>query len=130
MDKFVLSVFELNTYVSDQLYRDPFLDEIWIKGEVGDLNVNRGTAYFVLADDQASVDCVLFDYEQSGYAGLLSEGQGVLLNGDISIYRKNGRFRVAVRQIELAGLGELYAKLNALKEKLEAGQPSSEDTES
>ncbi len=119
MDKFVLSVFELNTYVSDKLYRDPFLKEIWVRGEISDLSVRHGIAYFVLSDETASVDCMLFDFEESGYAGMLEEGQGVVLNGDISIYRKNGRFRVAVKEIEFAGLGELYARLEKLRKKLD-----------
>ncbi len=119
MEHFVLSVFQLNTYVSDKLYHDPFLEEIWVQGEIGDLTIRHNTAYFVLSDGQASVDCMLFEFEQSGYADMIAEGQAVLLNGDISIYRKNGKFRIAVQSVQLTGLGELYAQFNLLKERLE-----------
>ncbi len=119
MDEFVLSVLELNTYVGDRLSQDPFLNEIWVRGEICDLSFRHHTAYFALADEQASVDCMLFGCDVSDYAGLLEEGRTVLLNGDISLYRKNGRFRVVVHHIRTVGLGELLAKLNLLKEKLD-----------
>jgi len=119
MDKFVLSVFELNTYVSDRMYQDPFLEEVWIQGEIGDFNLSHGTAYFVLSDGQASVDCMIFDYADTLYADMALEGQAVMLSGDISIYRKNGRFRIVVDSIQLTGLGELYERFNRLRERLE-----------
>lgn len=119
MDKFVFSVSELNTYVSEKLYQDPFLEEIWISGEIGDLSIKHDIAWFVLSDGQASVDCVVFDVSANPAAELIAEGQAVLIKGDISLYRKNGRFRIAVKQVQLTGLGELYANLNRLRERLE-----------
>ena len=119
MDKLVLSVFEFNSYVAGRLYQDGFLSEIWVEGEVTGFNVRHGVGYFALSDGQASVDCVFFDCEESAYAELLTEGASVLIKGEASIYRKNGRFRIAVERVELTGMGELYASLNFLKERLE-----------
>ncbi len=118
-DKFVLSVFELNTYVSDRLYQDPFLEEVWVSGEVINLSLRHNTAYFSLTDGDASVDCILFEFAECGYGDIISDGQEVLLRGNISLYRKNGSFRIVVENVQLTGLGEMYERFNRLKAKLE-----------
>ena len=120
MDELVLSVAQLNTYVADKLSGDPFLEEIWIRGEVTDISIRQNTIYFVLRDDQAAIDCMLFNCEDAlEYADTLAEGQIVLTRGDVSIYRKNGRYRLIVKELQMAGMGELYARFLQLKEKLE-----------
>lgn len=120
MDELVLSVGELNTYVADRLSGDPFLEEIWVKGEVTDFSMRMSTIYFVLRDEQAAIDCMLFDCEDAQrYAEILAEGQTVLVRGDISIYRKNGKYRLIVRELQMAGMGELYMQFLLLKEKLQ-----------
>ncbi len=120
MDELVLSVGELNTYVADKLSGDPFLEEIWIKGEVTDVAMRANTIYFVLRDEQAAIDCMLFDCEDAlRYAEILAEGQTVLTRGDVSIYRKNGKYRLIVRELQMAGMGELYLRFLQLKEKLQ-----------
>ncbi|MEA5004591.1 MAG: exodeoxyribonuclease VII large subunit [Christensenella sp.] len=120
MDELVLSVGELNTYVADKLSGDPFLEEIWVKGEVTDVNMRASTIYFVLRDEQAAIDCMLFDCEDAQrYAEILAEGQTVLTRGDVSIYRKNGKYRLIVRELQIAGMGELYMRFLQLKEKLQ-----------
>ncbi len=117
-DKFVLSVFELNTYVSDRLNQDPFLDDIWVSGEVINLTLRHNTAYFSLSDGDASVDCIMFEFTECGYGDIISDGQEVLLRGNISLYRKSGSFRIVVENVQLTGLGEMYERFNRLKEKL------------
>ena len=120
MDELVLSVGELNTYVADRLSGDPFLEEIWVKGEVTDFSMRMSTIYFVLRDEQAAIDCMIFDCEDAQrYAEILAEGQTVLARGDISIYRKNGKYRLIVRELQMAGMGELYMQFLLLKEKLQ-----------
>ncbi len=118
-DKLVISVLDLNTYVSDRMYQDPFLEEVWVQGEVSGFDVKHDTAYFTLTDGQASVDCMIFEYGQSGFDEMEMEGSAVMLNGDISIYRKNGRFRIVVRALLPAGVGDMFLNFNKLKEQLE-----------
>jgi exodeoxyribonuclease VII large subunit len=117
-ERLVISVLDLNTYVSDRMYQDPFLEEVWVQGEVSGFDIKHDTAYFTLTDGQASVDCIIFEFEQSGLESGL-EGRSVILNGDISIYRKNGRFRIVVESLLPAGVGDLFLSFNKLKEELE-----------
>ena len=119
MDELVLSVHELNYYVADKLSSDPFLEEIWVRGEVTDVNLKHNTLYFVLKDDTASVSCMLFDCDEAvEYTDSIIEGQTILVRGDISLYWKNGNYRIIVKEVQLVGLGELYARFQRIREKL------------
>ena len=113
MDELVLSVHELNYYVADKLSSDPFLEEIWVRGEVTDVNLKHNTLYFVLKDDTASVSCMLFDCDEAvEYTDSIIEGQTILVRGDISLYWKNGNYRIIVKEVQLVGLGELLCALS------------------
>ncbi|MEA4853598.1 MAG: exodeoxyribonuclease VII large subunit [Christensenella sp.] len=120
MDELVLSVYELNTYVADKLSGDPFLEEIWVKGEVSDVSIRQGAVYFVLRDEASTLDCMLFENEDTtAFLETLEEGRVILVRGDVSVYWKNGRYRLVVKEMQLAGLGELYARFLQLKERLQ-----------
>lgn len=119
MDKFIISVLELNTYVGDNIYSDPFLDDIWIKGEIADVNVNRNTAYFILTDTYSSVNCVLFNYSENGFDLIKHEGAEILLNGKITLFKKNGSFKIIADKIEHYGEGIQNELFQLLKDQLE-----------
>lgn len=119
MDKFIISVLELNTYVGDNIYSDPFLDYLWIKGEIADVNLNNNTAYFVLSDSYSQVNCILFNYAENGYDLFDYEGDEVLVKGKITLFKRNGSFKIIVDTIENYGVGLLYENFKLLKEKLE-----------
>lgn len=120
MDELILSVAEINSYVSDKLSTDPFLEEIWVKGEVTDVNAKYETMYFVLKDEVASVNCMLFNCAEAlEKAEAVVEGQTILVRGDISLYHKSGSYRIIVKEVQSVGLGELYARFVRIREKLD-----------
>ncbi|MEG0252105.1 MAG: exodeoxyribonuclease VII large subunit [Christensenellaceae bacterium] len=120
MDNLIISVHELNTYVSDKLSADPFLEEVWVRGEITDFKFKHNMAYFSLKDEQSIVECMLFNCDEvMQYIEQLYDGQTIVVRGDISVYWKNGKYRIIVKEITFAGMGELYAKFNILKERLE-----------
>ena len=49
----------------------------------------------------------------------LSDGAAVIITGTVSVYEVGGSYQVYVRSIVLDGVGELYAKYEELKKKLE-----------
>ncbi|MEG2957249.1 MAG: exodeoxyribonuclease VII large subunit [Christensenellaceae bacterium] len=120
MDNLIISVHELNTYVSDKLSADPFLEEVWVRGEITDFKFKHNMAYFSLKDEQSIVECMLFNCDEvMQYIEQLYDGQTIVVRGDISVYWKNGKYRIIVKEITFAGMGEMYAKFNILKERLE-----------
>lgn len=120
MDNLVLSVYELNRYVADKLAADPLLEEVWVRGEVSDVSLRYNTLYFSLKDEQAVVECMIFDCDTSDIpVESIYEGQKILVRGGASVYWKSGRYRFVARQVRLAGEGELLARLGEIKERLE-----------
>ncbi|MBD5560852.1 MAG: exodeoxyribonuclease VII large subunit [Clostridia bacterium] len=120
MSDFTISVAQLNGYVGSRLAQDAFLRDAWIEGEIEKPAVRHGIAYFALVDEEASVDCLIFRDDLSRMESMLMNGQRVKVQGVMSLYRRTGRFRVQVRKMQLAGVGEIFLRLLELKNRLEA----------
>lgn len=120
MSGFTVSVAQLNSYVADRLAGDPFLQSIWVEGEIEKPAVRRGVGYFTLVDDEASVDCIMFREEYERLHSLLAHGERVRLRGEPALYRKTGRYRITVREMESSGVGALYLRLLELQRRLAA----------
>lgn len=120
MNVFAIPVSKLNSYVRSRLREDPFLSEVWIEGEVGQVNVRRDTAYIQLADESATVTGIVFGLSQSGMRDLLEPGQKILVRGEVSLYVPSGRFSIVIREAKASGAGVLMQQMLALQKKLEA----------
>jgi exodeoxyribonuclease VII large subunit len=115
----VLSVSQLLRSVRDTLEgRFPLQ---WIGGEISNLRrAPSGHLYFVLKDDQAQVDCVMFR-SRAGYLGWEpAEGLQVEARALVTLYEPRGRFQLTVETMRRAGLGALHERFLKLKAKLEA----------
>jgi len=97
------------------------IGEIWVEGEVSNLRRQAsGHCYFTLKDEGAQVSCVLFRGNASRVRARPENGMQVRLFGEISVYEARGQVQLIVKQIEDAGLGDLQARFEALKRKLDA----------
>ena len=115
----VLSVSELTTQVKRLLERQ--IGQIWVTGEVTNLRVqSSGHIYFSLKDAGSQLSCVLFRGEAVSHRNFLSDGQKVLLLGDITVYEARGQYQLIVREVELQGVGALQIAFEKLKAKLAA----------
>jgi len=113
----VLSVTELARSVRDLLERR--FPVLWVAGEISNLRpAGSGHLYFILKDEQAQVDCVMF----RGRAALLDwepgEGLRVEARAVVTLYEPRGRFQLNVETMRRAGLGPLYERFLKLKERL------------
>jgi exodeoxyribonuclease VII large subunit len=114
----VVSVSELLRSVRDALETRFALQ--WVSGEISGLKLApSGHLYFVLKDDRAQADCVMF----RGRAALLDweprEGLRVEVRALVTLYEPRGRFQLNVEAMRRAGPGPLYERFLRLKEKLE-----------
>jgi exodeoxyribonuclease VII large subunit len=115
----VLSVSELTTQVKRLLEKS--VGQVWVTGEVTNLRAqSSGHMYFTLKDAGAQLSCVLFRGETIVHRGLLSDGQKVLLQGDVTVYEARGQYQLIVRAVELQGVGALQVAFEKLKQKLAA----------
>ena len=93
-------------------------DSLWVKGEVSYFK-SYGHWYFSIKDEEARLDCVMWK-SLAGRVGFTPEvGMLVLLQGMPTVYVKEGRLQMAVRQVMPAGEGALHKAFEALKRRLE-----------
>jgi exodeoxyribonuclease VII large subunit len=115
----VLSVSELTGQIRALLEKQ--IGQIWVSGEVTNLRAqSSGHMYFTLKDAAAQLSCVLFSREKVPHRELLTDGQKVLLQGDVTVYEARGQYQLIVRAVELQGVGALQIAFEKLKLKLAA----------
>lgn len=96
-----------------------------IKGEIDDVGLRTGYAFFELKDSlggftsEASLGCFVGWRCFDAVKHLLESGMEVVISGYPKIYLKNGSFRLEVTDIEPVGEGALQKAFEALKRKLE-----------
>ncbi len=94
---------------------------VWVEGELS--NVRRqpnGHAYFTLKDGGAQLTCVLFRGQAHAGMPMPEDGLHVQLGGEITVYEPRGQYQLIVQEMQVAGMGVLQAKFEALKRRLAA----------
>ncbi|MFZ9100348.1 MAG: exodeoxyribonuclease VII large subunit [Candidatus Planktophila sp.] len=96
------------------------LGPIWIEGEISELNERSGgMAFMRLRDTSADMSISVMCYKS-----VLATAQPLPANARVVIYAKpswftkNGSLTLSAKEIRQVGVGELLARLEALKEKL------------
>jgi exodeoxyribonuclease VII large subunit len=117
----ILTVSQLNKYVSYYLKENNKLSGIFIKGEVSNLkkHYSSGHYYFSLKDDTCSIRVCMFSSNVKKMKFQLEDGMFVIAYGNVALYEKDGSFQMYVTDIQLSGVGNEYILLNQLKNKLE-----------
>lgn len=126
-DRDYISVSELTDILKVTMER--FFDRVYLRGEIsGYRPSSSGHCYFTLKDADATINCIIFRHKLpqvlSSFheAGLnaIENGQAVLIEGSLSLYKKGGSYSIVVEKMVPAGIGSLYQKFEQLKKKLEA----------
>lgn len=121
MTQSALSVKQLNFYVKNLIEGDPRLSGIWVLGEISNLknHYSSGHIYFTLKDNDASVSCVMFRSFASRLKFDLQNGMQIAVRGRVSVYEKDGQYRIYAEDITDAGLGDIARRFEQVKTKLE-----------
>jgi exodeoxyribonuclease VII large subunit len=115
----IFSVGELTEQIRRLLEKQ--IGQIWVGGEITNLRAqSSGHIYFTLKDTNAQIACVLFRNETVPHRELISDGQKILLQGDLTVYEARGQYQLIVRAVELQGIGALQIQFEKLKKKLAA----------
>jgi len=115
------TVTEVNRYIKNMFIRDPYLNNIYVKGEVSNCKYHTsGHIYFTLKDAEGQLACVMFAGQRRGLTFRLEEGQSVIVLGSINVYERDGKYQLYANEIVLDGLGKLYEQFERLKKALEA----------
>ena len=114
-----LTVEELNEYVRRTLAGDPMLHGIRLRGEISNFKRHvSGHWYFTLKDEQSAINCAMFRASTIGVSFSPRDGQQVVLYGSVGLYTKTGSYQFYAEGMEPDGIGELYLRMEALKNKL------------
>jgi len=119
MQGVTLTVTQLNDYVRRSLASDPILQQITLRGEISNFKMySSGHWYFTLKDEQSHIDCALFRQYTYGVRFRPQDGMKVLVSGSAGLYVQGGKYQFYADGMQQDGMGELYQRFLALKEKL------------
>jgi exodeoxyribonuclease VII large subunit len=106
--------------ISDYINR---LGQIWVEGEIAQLNDRAGSGMVYLRLRDPSVDMYLeVTCPRSVFKATtpLSENARVVIHSKVNFYTPTGRLSLSAKEIRQVGVGELLARLEALKKVLAA----------
>ena len=114
-----LTVTALTKYIKRKFERDPYLERIYLTGEISNFR-NRANAhqYFSLKDDHAKISAIMFKAAFQKLKFTPEEGMKVLIIGRISLYEASGNYQITIEHMEPDGVGALYQALEEMKKKL------------
>lgn len=115
-----LTVSELTKYLKMKFDRDPYLQTVYLTGEISNFRLRQRHQYFSLKDDNAVIDAVMFERQFRKVKFTPEQGMKVCVIGHVSLYEKSGRYQIYIEQMEPDGLGSLYLAFEQLKKKLSA----------
>ena len=118
--EFAQTVTQLNSYIKDKISEDEYLNNVLVKGEISNFkNHYTGHLYFTLKDENSLIKCIMFKSYAQKLNFFPKDGMKVMVFGTVSVYERDGVYQIYVKAMEEDGLGDLYAKYQKLKEKLE-----------
>jgi len=106
--------------ISDYINR---LGQIWVEGEIAQLNDRAGSGMVYLRLRDPSVDMYLeVTCPRSVFKSVapLADNARVVINSKVNFYTPTGRLSLNAKEIRQVGVGELLARLEALKKMLAA----------
>lgn len=113
-----LTVTALTQYISRKFDADPYLQNVWVVGEISNFRYRQnGHQYFSLKDENASIKAIAFKQHFNKIPFKVEEGMKVLATGKIGVYGPNGDYQIYVEHMEPDGVGALYQALEQLKEE-------------
>lgn len=116
----VYSVSQINTYIRTMFTQDFVLNRLSVRGEVSNLKYHTsGHIYFSLKDAGGTIACVMFAGMRAGLTFRLANGQQIVVDGNVNVYERDGKYQLYASRIRLDGAGELYERFLALKAELE-----------
>ena len=114
-----LSVSSLLRYLKNRLDTDERLQKIYVSGEISNFHRHfSGHLYFTLKDEYASISCVMFKSAASSLRFEPKTGDKVIVYANTSIFETAGQLQLYVQRMTPEGLGDLYARYEALKNRL------------
>ncbi|HEY0797737.1 MAG TPA: exodeoxyribonuclease VII large subunit [Candidatus Baltobacteraceae bacterium] len=115
----VVSVKALSDYIKRVVEKNANLRGVGVRGEVSNLKAFPSGLWFDLKEEDAVLSCVAWS-DVAGKLGDLRNGQAVTAYGSVGVYPKRSGYQFVVRNVTIAGLGDLHKRYEELRAKLAA----------
>jgi exodeoxyribonuclease VII large subunit len=116
-----MTVTKLTQHIVKLFEGDAQLRDVWVTGEVSNWKrAASGHAYFRLKDGGATINVVMWKSAAAAHGWLPRDGDQVLAHGYVGVYPEGGAYQLYANQLRPAGKGQLYARFEELKARLEA----------
>ena len=121
MAQSVLSITQLNEYISSKIDRDTVLNQVAVRGEISNYKQHfSGHHYFTLKDENSALQCVLYKGNAARLRFRLENGMKVIAMGKVAVYLRNGSYQLNCSALAIDGVGDLHVAFEQLKQKLAA----------
>lgn len=115
----ITTVSQINLYIKNMFVRDYTLHNLKVLGEVSNCKYHSsGHIYFTIKDRSSQLSCVMFASYTRQLDFHMQEGQSVIVEGNISVYERDGKYQLYATSISRAGVGKLYEEYEKLKKRL------------
>src|SRR5699024_1107937 len=119
LSKRYLTITALTKYLREKMDRDPQLKNVLIKAEISNLSFDRNkNMYITLKDENTLMPAIMFSSQNHALKFKPENGMSVLVEGNVSVYEKGGKYQLYILDMEPDGIGALYLAYEQLKEKL------------
>jgi len=117
MEKY-LSVTTLTKYLKMKFDNDPYLERVYLTGQVSNFRKRPTHQYFSLKDDRAVIQATIWSgiYQKLGFD--LEEGMKINVIGRVQVYEPSGSYSIIIEKAEPDGVGALAIQFEQLKKKL------------
>lgn len=117
MEKY-LSVTTLTKYLKMKFDKDPYLERVYLTGQVSNFRKRPTHQYFSLKDDHAVIQATIWSgiYQKLGFD--LEEGMKINAIGRVQVYEPSGSYSIIIEKAEPDGVGALAIQFEQLKKKL------------
>ena len=117
MEKY-LSVTTLTKYLKMKFDKDPYLERVYLTGQVSNFRKRPTHQYFSLKDDRAVIQATIWSgiYQKLGFN--LEEGMKINVIGRVQVYEPSGSYSIIIEKAEPDGVGALAIQFEQLKKKL------------
>ncbi len=113
-----LSVSSLTKYLKLKFDRDPYLERVYLTGQISNFRKRPTHQYFSLKDDKSVIQATMWAgvYKKLGFE--LEEGMKINAVGRIQLYEPSGSYSIVIEKAEPDGIGALAIKFEQLKQAL------------
>lgn len=113
-----LTVSHLTKYLKLKFDRDPYLEKVYLTGQVSNFRKRPSHQYFSLKDDKAIIQATMWAgvYKNLGFD--LEEGMKINVVGRVQLYEPSGAYSIIIEKAEPDGIGALAIKFEQLKQAL------------